>query len=111
VLLAIITAVLYLRAIAMGGFFGRNVLDAASAAPVMAMLLLLGAAGLILAWRWECAGGIVAILGAVALAVFLNLVLLSGRLLATLVYSSPFLIAGGMCLLDWWRQRQQDRAV
>lgn len=109
--LAILTAVLYLRAVAQGGFFARNVPDPAAAAPVMVALLLLGLGGLVLAWRWECAGGLVAILGAVAMAAYLNLVLHSGQLLATFVYTSPFLVAGGMCLLDWWRHRRRERSL
>lgn len=105
-ILAIVTAMLYLRAIALGGYFSRHIEDPAAAAPIMFALLLLGAGGLILAWRWECAGGIIALLGAAAIAAYLNFALSSGRLLATLVYSSPFLIAGGLCLLDWHRHRR-----
>jgi hypothetical protein len=106
-ILAIITAVLYLRAIALGGYFSRHIDDPAAAAPVMFALLLLGAGGLVLAWRWECAGGAVALLGAAAIALYLNATLHSGRLLATLVYSSPFVVAGSLCLLDWYRQRRR----
>lgn len=109
--LAILTAVLYLRAVANGGFFSRHVPDPVAAAPVMIVLLLLGAGGLVLAWRWECVGALVAILGAVALATYLNLVLHSGRLLATFVYTSPFLVAGGMCLVDWWRHRRLKNSL
>lgn len=104
--LAILTAVLYLRAIALGGYFSRHIDDPAGAAPVMLALLVLGAAGLVLAWRWECAGGITALLAAAAIVAYLGFALHSGRLLAIFVYSSPFIVAGGLCMLDWYRHRR-----
>lgn len=104
--LAVLTAVLYLRAIALGGYFSRHIDDPAGAVLVMFALLLLGAGGLILTWRWECAGGLIALLGAAAIAIYLSFALHSGRLLAIFVYSSPFIVAGGLCMLDWYRHRR-----
>ncbi len=105
-LLAILTALLYLRAIALGGFLYRNPNDTLNFAPVLFVLVFLATLGLVAAWRWECLGGMVAITGAIAVASLVYATFDSNRLLATLVYSSPFFVAGEFCLIDWWRHRR-----
>ena len=103
--LALVTAVLYIRAILQGGFFARNAANPTSAAPLMVILLALGIIGLLLAWRWESTGGCLAVLSAASMVLYLNATLLDGKLLATFVYSSPFLVAGFLCLADRWLHR------
>lgn len=105
-LLAILTALLYLRAIALGGFLYRNPNGSLNLTPVLFVLVLMATIGLVAAWRWECLGGLVAVVGAISVAALVFTTFEANRLLATFVYSSPFLVAGALCLVDWWRHRR-----
>ncbi|NCF68594.1 MAG: hypothetical protein GWP61_21750 [Chloroflexi bacterium] len=104
-LLAVLTAILYLRAIASGGFLYRGDNATIPVTTILFVLMLMATAGLVLTWRWECLGGIVAIIGSMAVAVIVYSTFAENRLLATLVYSSPFLVSGSLCMLDWWKHR------
>ncbi len=104
-LLAVLTALLYLRAMASGGFLYRGVNDSIPVATILFVLMLIATAGLVLTWRWECVGGVVAILGSLAVAAVVYSTFTDNRLLALLVYSSPFLISGSLCVADWLKQR------
>jgi hypothetical protein len=104
-LLAVLTALLYLRAIASGGFLYRGVSENIPVTTILFVLMLIATAGLVLTWRWECVGGIVAIVGSLAVAAVVYTTFAENRLLALLVYSSPFLISGSLCVADWWKQR------
>ncbi|UCC53432.1 MAG: hypothetical protein JSV68_05575 [Anaerolineaceae bacterium] len=104
-LLAVLTAILYLRAIAGGGFLYRGDNATIPVTTILFVLMLMATAGLVLTWRWECLGGIVAILGSLAVGVIVYSTFAENRLLATLVYSSPFLVSGSLCMLDWWKHR------
>jgi hypothetical protein len=104
-LLALLTAVLYLRALASGGFLYRGDSETIPVTTILFVLMLVAAAGLVLTWKWECLGGVVAVLGSIAVAVIVYSTFSENRLLATLIYSSPFLVAGTLCLADWWKHR------
>ena len=105
-LLAVLTALLYLRAMASGGFLYRGVSENIPVTTILFVLMLIATAGLVLTWRWECLGGVVAILGSLAVAAVVYSTYSENRLLALLVYSSPFLVSGSLCMADWWKQRQ-----
>jgi hypothetical protein len=104
-LLALLTAVLYLRALASGGFLYRGDSETIPATTILFVLMLVATAGLVLTWKWECLGGLVAVLGSMAVAVIVYNTFAENRLLATIVYSSPFLVAGSLCVADWWKHR------
>lgn len=103
--MAAITGLLYMRAIMSGGFLSTSVSDNVPWVAAFLVLLLVGVAGLLLAWRWEAVGGALAVAGGLAVAVLVAFSFADNRLLATLVYSSPFAIAGGLFLADWWHHR------
>ena len=105
-LLAVLTALLYLRAMASGAFLYRGAVENIPVTAILFVLMLIATVGLVLTWRWECVGGLVAILGSLAVAGVVYTTFTDNRLLALLVYSSPFLVAGSLCVADWWNQRQ-----
>ena len=104
-LLAVLTALLYLRAMASGDFLYRGTSTELPVTAILFVLMLIATAGLVLTWKWECAGGILAILGSLAVAAVVYTTFTENRLLALLVYSSPFLVAGSLCVADWWKHR------
>lgn len=104
--LAVLTALLYLRAIAGGGFMEGAMRETGMSATMMFVLLAVATVGLVLAWRWEGIGGALAVVAAIAVAVAAYLSFETNQLLAILVYSSPFIISGGLYLADWWKHRE-----
>ena len=104
-LLAVLTALLYLRAMTTGGFLYRGVGANIPVTTILFGLMLFATAGLVLTWRWECLGGVVAILGSLAVAAVVYSTFTENRMLALLVYSSPFLVSGSLCVADWWKHR------
>lgn len=104
-LLAVLTALLYLRAMTAGGFLYRGVNENIPVTAILFVLMLIATAGLVLTWRWECVGGVVAILGSLAVAAVVFSTFTENRLLASLVYSSPFIVSGSLCVADWWKHR------
>jgi len=104
-LLAVLTALLYLRAMTSGSFLYRGVSENISVTAILFLLMLFATVGLVLTWRWECLGGMVAIIGSLAVASVVYSTFSENRLLAMLVYSSPFLVAGSLCVADWWKHR------
>lgn len=104
-LLAVLTALLYLRAMTSGSFLYRGSSETLPVSIILFGLMLVATAGLVLAWRWECAGGVIAILGSLAVASVVYSTFSENRLLAILVYSSPFIVSGSLCVADWWKHR------
>ena len=104
-LLAVLTALLYLRALTSGGFLYRGVSGNIPVTTVLFVLMLFATAGLVASWRWECVGGVVAILGSLAVAAVVYSTFTENRLMALLVYSSPFIVSGSLCVADWWKHR------
>ena len=105
-LLAVLTALLYLRAMTSSGFLYRGANENIPVTTILFVLMLIATAGLVLTWRWECVGGVVAILGSLAVAAVIYSTFSENRLLATLVYSSPFIVSGTLCVADWWKHRE-----
>ena len=63
-------------------------------------LLLLSAAmaGLLIAFRWEVAGGLIALFGGLGLGLYTLLTAAENSLLTAVFYSSPFIICGALTL-------------
>ena len=53
-LLAVLTALLYLRAMASGGFLYRGANENIPVTTILFVLMLIATAGLVMTWRWEC---------------------------------------------------------
>lgn len=92
--LALLTALLYLRAGLAEGFAFAGMGNVATSGWLMFLLMLAGAAGLLLAWWYERAGGALALLSGAALAVLILLRATGNPLLVAAAYSSPFIVVG-----------------
>lgn len=106
--LAIITGVLYLRVVVAEGLVGLR----AGALPLQVIFLfaflMIGVLGLLVAWRWEGIGGLLALMGGIGLAAIGYGIYGRSRWLAALLYSSPFIISGSLCLACWWQRRPKS---
>ncbi len=98
-ILALITVLLYLRALLASGFLAVS-LDGLRLGPVLAGLLLLGGVALLAALRWERAGGLVAFILGIPIAAYVATAVDNYNLFNAFIYASPLLIAGGLYLLD-----------
>ncbi len=109
--LALITGLLYLRVI-VGDVLSRlRMGDLPFEALLLFGFLVVATAGLALAWRWEGIGGLLAILGGIGLAVIDYGAFGRDGWFAALLYCSPFLISGILCLICWWQKRPQTPAI
>lgn len=97
--LAVITILLYLRAILVGGFLEVSMSSELNTT-VLIILLVLGAISLVIAWRWPRVGGLMAVLFSIPVAWFVGMALEEGNVFAAFIYSSPLLIGGLLYLLD-----------
>jgi hypothetical protein len=59
--------------------------------------------GVLIAWWKERIGGTIVVVGAVALCVFAYVTAGHNKVLAVLVSGGPFLVAGILHLVCWWR--------
>lgn len=67
------------------------------------LALLLALAGVLIAWRWELVGGIMTIVGAIAIISLTCLGSGSDMLLCSLFFTGPLLLAGTLYLGSCWR--------
>lgn len=105
--LALLTAVLYLwAALDRGLLAADNESWSQTAGLALLSLLFLATLGLLGAFRWEGIGGVVALLCGIGLGLLVYLTAEGGRGWMTFAYSSPFIIAGGLYFLCWWRERR-----
>jgi len=106
--LALLTGLLYLR-VAVGDLLAELRSDAVSSGILLLFTFLaIATLGLLLSWRWEGLGGLLAILGGLGLAAAGEGVYGSRGWLAALLYSSPFIISGVLCLACWWHKRTKS---
>jgi hypothetical protein len=104
-LLALLTAILYLRvfistilsALDAGGRGGIGLLSV--------IFLIIAIAGLLLTWRWEGIGGLMTLVSGAGLAVVTYFISPNSPWLSAFFYGSPFIITGGLCLVCWHRAR------
>jgi hypothetical protein len=94
--LALLTAILYLRAGLAEGFAFAGLGSTVTSGWIIFVLMLLGAAGLFLAWWYERAGGALALASGLLIAVLFLVLATDNALLAAAAYSSPFIIAGAL---------------
>ena len=70
------------------------------------IVLAMATVGILIAWRWEMIGGAIAMLCAIAISALVYLGSGRGVILAALMISVPFFIAGVLFLGCCWRARQ-----
>lgn len=108
---ACITAVIY-AVFAIGEL--RTAAQAGRAAnPTEVMMLIgfvTGLAALIVSWFWQLIGGAVAVAAGIFIAVVVFVAPGTSRFIASFVYSSPFLIAGILLLVDHFHDRRRRLA-
>jgi len=97
--LALLTVLLYLRALLSGGFLAVS-LDGPGWSVALAGLLLLGSLALLTGLRWERVGGLAAFVLGIPLAVYLATATERDNLFTAFIYASPLVIAGGLYMLD-----------
>jgi len=61
--------------------------------------------GVIIAWFREGIGGFITLIGAVALSIFAYISAGHNKIFAMLTSGIPFLIAGILFLISWWRRK------
>lgn len=103
--LAILTGVLYLRAMIGEGALGFG--GSLAENDLLLLFLALATAGLLAAWWQQAVGGVIAILSALVVAAIVYATGGPNRLLEAFIYGSPFLIAGGLFVACAWRARRQ----
>lgn len=103
--LAILTGVLYLRAMVGEGALGLG--GSIEGNGLLLLFLALATAGLLAAWWQQGVGGVIAILSALIVAGMVYTTGGQNRLLEAFIYGSPFLIAGGLFVACAWRNRLQ----
>lgn len=70
------------------------------------IVLAMATVGILIAWRWEMIGGAIAVFCAIAISALVYLGSGRGVILAALMISVPFFIAGVLFLGCCWRTRQ-----
>lgn len=92
--LALLTALFYLWAAAGEGLDFAGLGNVATDGWLVFTLMATGALGLLLAWRYQRAGGALAAFSGALLGVLVYTTGTANPLVAALAYSSPFIIAG-----------------
>lgn len=98
-IVAMLTVLLYVRALISGGFL-TVALNGDRFGAALVALLLLGALALLVAWRWERLGGLLAFVLGIPVAVYVATAADGYNLFSAFVYASPLIIAGGLYWLD-----------
>lgn len=92
--LALLTALLYLRAGLVEGFAFAGLGSAVTNGWMIFVLMVAGAIGLALSWWYERLGGGIALASGILIAALFLLLATDNKLLAAAAYSSPFILAG-----------------
>lgn len=101
VFLALLTAVLYLRVFIAGLWTNQ-------AGVTLLAFLLAATLGLLMTFRWENWGGLLAMAGGSGLGILVYLTTSeANKALTAFFYSSPFIISGALSVACWWRARHQ----
>jgi hypothetical protein len=107
-LLALLTGLIYLRAVGVGGVTAVQDGQWNKDTIILFSLLTIATLGVLCAWRLEALGGTLAIISGIGVAVLAYLAVEDNKAFAAFAYSSPFLVAGGLSLACWWRARQAE---
>ncbi len=104
-LLALLTGLIYLRVVGVESI--TAVLDGnwGQSSVILFFLLVVATLGILCAWRLEALGGMIALVCGLGAGILAYLTIENNKLFTTFAYSSPFLVAGGLSLACWWRER------
>lgn len=109
-LLALLTAILYIRVFAATTLSTMTAGDQAGIGLLSFLFLITAIAGLILTWRWEGLGGLIVTLSGIGLAVVTYFISTASAWFTAFFYSSPFIITGVLYLICWHRIRNKKTA-
>ncbi|MFZ0546893.1 MAG: hypothetical protein WAM60_15710 [Candidatus Promineifilaceae bacterium] len=104
-LLALLTAILYIRVFMIASPLTSEVGIHGEIGLLSSLFLTAATVGLLLAWRWEGLGGIVMTVSGISLAVLTFLTSAELPWLTAFFYGSPFAITGILSLVCWWKAR------
>lgn len=104
-LLALLTGLVYLRALSTEGLLNPESGQGWAGAMLLFGLITTATLSVLCAWRWEVLGGVVAILCAVGIAFLAYQTFPEHPLFTAFAYSSPFLITGALFLACRRRRR------
>ncbi len=107
-LLALLTGLIYLRVVGLESITAVRQGNWSQSAVVLFFLLVAATLGLLCAWRLEALGGSIAVASGLGIGILAYLTVEDNKLFTTFAYSSPFLIAGGLSLACWWRERSSS---
>jgi hypothetical protein len=97
--LALLTGLIYLRSVMQQGLGDDRMVT-------WLFVFLAGATlGLFSTWRWEGVGGLITAVCGLCLAVVVFRATVDTPWFDAFLYSSPFVVAGGLALACWWRDR------
>jgi hypothetical protein len=103
-LLALLTAILYIRVFLTSTLSELDTSGYGELGPLSLLFLIAATVGLLLAWHWEGLGGLVVVISGIALTI-LNFISASQTpWITAFFYGSPFLITGAVSLFYWWRK-------
>lgn len=105
-ILALCTGLLYVRAIATGGFLAADNANAFVNMWTVAGLISAASIGTLIGLHWQRLGGLIALIAGLAAAVITFFLFDENQLMAMFIYGSPFIIAGGLYLVDWALRRR-----
>jgi hypothetical protein len=109
-LLAFLTAVLYIRVFVAATLWPLDVSGEGAIGLLSFLFLVIATVGLILTWRWEGPGGLIVVFSGTALSIVTYFLSSENRWLTIFFYGSPFIITGSLCLVFWHKARQQRTA-
>jgi len=72
---------------------------------ILGFLVAIVVIGVIIAWFREGIGGFITVIGAIALSIFSYISAGHNKIFAMLTSGIPFLIAGILFLISWWRTK------
>jgi hypothetical protein len=104
-ILALLTGLIYGYPILTGSVFELGGQLAYGRTLLLLLFLCVACAGLIVAWRWEGSGGLIAAASGFVLGALVYRFAGDNPLTSSLAYGSPFVIAGCLFLASWWRGR------
>jgi hypothetical protein len=110
-LLAFLTAGLYIRVFVAATLWPVDVSGEGAIGLLSFLFLVVAIAGLLLTWRWEGPGGLVVVISGIALSIATYFLPSENRWLTVFFYGSPFIITGSLNLICWHRARRQRTAV
>jgi len=105
ILLSILTGILYVRVFVTSGPSLFDVGGQKGISLLLSLLVVFAVVSLIVAWRREGLGGLLALISGITLAVLTFLMSTEQPWFTAFFYGSPFVITGGMNLFSSWRRR------